>query len=70
MGFASLRDPESGQQLEGDYSQKSVDSYAAKVHQHDRELYARLRKDGVRFTKIYTDENSAIALRRLFEGRI
>ena len=70
MGFASLRDPESGQQLEGDYSQKSVDTYAAKVHQHDRELYERLRKDGVRFTKVYTDENSAIALRRLFEGRI
>ncbi|MEN8146443.1 MAG: DUF58 domain-containing protein [Campylobacterota bacterium] len=70
MGFASLRDPETGQQLEGDYSQKSVDSYTAKVHQHDRELYERLRKDGVRFTKIYTDENSAIALRRLFEGRI
>ena len=70
MGFASLRDPETGQQLEGDYSQKSVDLYAAKVHQHDRELYERLRKDGVRFTKVYTDENSAIALRRLFEGRI
>ncbi|MGB5964180.1 MAG: DUF58 domain-containing protein [Sulfurimonadaceae bacterium] len=70
MGFASLRDPETGQQLEGDYSQKSVDAYAKKVHEHDRELYSQLRKDGVRFTKIYTDENSAIGLRRLFEGRI
>jgi uncharacterized protein (DUF58 family) len=70
MGFASLRDPETGVQLEGDYSQKSVDAYAKKVHAHDRELYSTLRKDGVRFTKVYTDENSAIALRRLFEGRI
>ncbi len=70
MGFASLRDPETGVQLEGDYAQKSVDAYSAKVHEHDRELYARLRKDGVRFTKVYTNENSAIALRRLFEGRI
>ena len=69
MGFASLRDPETGEQLEGDYSQKSVNAYAKRVHQHDRALYERLRKDGVRFTKIYTDENSAIALRRLFEGR-
>ena len=69
MGFSSLVDPETGQQLEGDFSQKSVDAYAQKVHQHDRELYAKLRKDGVRFSKIYTDENSAIALRRLFEGR-
>ena len=70
MGFASLRDPETGVQLEGDYSQKSVDAYAKKVHAHDRVLYSTLRKEGVRFTKIYTDENSAIALRRLFEGRI
>ncbi|WP_345977082.1 DUF58 domain-containing protein [Sulfurimonas sp. HSL3-7] len=70
MGFASLRDPETGVQLEGDYSQKSVDAYAKKVHAHDRTLYSTLRKDGVRFTKIYTDENSAIALRRLFEGQI
>jgi len=70
MGFASLRDPETGQHLEGDFSQKSVNAYAAKVHAHDRELYAQLRKDEVRFTKIYTDENSAIALRRLFEGRV
>ena len=70
MGFASLRDPETGMQLEGDYSQKSVDAYAKKVHLHDRELYSTFRKDGIRFTKIYTDENSAIALRRLFEGRI
>lgn len=70
MGFASLRDPETGVQLEGDYSQKSVDAYAKKVHAHDRELYSLFRKEGVRFTKVYTDENSAIALRRLFEGRI
>ncbi len=70
MGFSSLRDPESGLQLEGDYTQKSVDTYAKKVHEHDRELYSTLRKDGIHFTKIYTDENSAIALRRLFEGRI
>jgi len=70
MGFSSLRDPETGVQLEGDYTQKSVDAYAQKVHEHDRALYSKLRKDGIRFTKVYTDENSAIALRRLFEGRI
>jgi len=70
MGFSSLRDPETGVQLEGDYTQKSVDAYAQKVHEHDRALYSKFRKDGIRFTKVYTDENSAIALRRLFEGRI
>ncbi len=69
MGFSSLVDPESGAVLEGDFNSKSVDSYAARVHAHDRELYATLRKHQVRFTKVYTDANASVALRRLFEGR-
>ena len=69
MGFSSLVDPESGAVLEGDFNSKSVDSYAARVHAHDRELYATLRKHQVRFTKVYTDVNASVALRRLFEGR-
>ncbi|MEA1982618.1 MAG: DUF58 domain-containing protein, partial [Campylobacterota bacterium] len=69
MGFSSLVDPESGAVLEGDFNSKSVDSYASRVHAHDRELYATLRKNQVRFTKVYTDANTSVALRRLFEGR-
>jgi len=69
MGFSSLVDPESGAVLEGDFSTSSVKAYAEKVHAHDRALYARLRKDQIRFTKVYTDTVPAVALRRLFEGR-
>jgi uncharacterized protein (DUF58 family) len=69
MGFSSLVDPESGVTLEGDFNKSSVASYAARVHAHDRELYRVFRKDQVRFTKIYTDTNASVALRRLFEGR-
>jgi len=69
MGFASLVDPESGAVLEGDFNSASVEAYAKKVKEHDRELYATLTKNQIRFTKIYTDENVAVALRRLFEGR-
>ena len=69
MGFSSLIDPESGATLEGDFNKKSVESYAARVQAHDKELFAQLRKDRIRFTKIYTDTNSAVAIRRLFEGR-
>jgi len=69
MGFSSLIDPESGETLEGDFNKSSVESYAAKVQAHDRELFAQLRKDRIRFTKVYTDANSAVAIRRLFEGR-
>ena len=69
MGFSSLIDPESGATLEGDFNKKSVQSYASRVQAHDRELYARFRKDRIRFTKVYTDSNVSVAIRRLFEGR-
>jgi len=69
MGFASLVDPESGAVLEGDFNSSSVESYAKKVALHDHNLYETFRKDKVRFTKIYTDENPSVNLRRLFEGR-
>ena len=32
-------------------------------------LYETFRKHQIRFTKVYTDGNVGVALRRLFEGR-
>ena len=69
MGISSLVDPESGVVLEGDFNSSSVDSYAKKVQLHDRKLYETFRKHQIRFTKVYTDGNVGVALRRLFEGR-
>ena len=69
MGFASLLDPESGATLEGDFNKASVREYASRVYAHDHSLYETLRKDQVRFTKIYTDSLVSVELRRLFEGR-
>ncbi len=69
MGFSSLVDPESGATLEGDFNTSSVATYAKRVHAHDRALYKQLRKDQIRFTKIYTDTNASVALRRLFERK-
>lgn len=69
MGFSSLVDPQSGATLEGDFNKNSVEEYARRVHAHDRELYSTFRKQQVRFSKIYTNENVSVALRRLFEGR-
>ncbi len=68
FGFATLRDPETGQLLEGDFSVRTVHDYTAKVRAHDHRLYERFRKDGIRFTKIYTDDHIGVKLRRLFEG--
>ncbi len=69
MGFSSLVDPESGAVLEGDFNSSSVNSYAAKVAEHDHQLFNTFRKHQIRFTKIYTDSFASVELRRLFEGR-
>lgn len=69
MGFASLVDPQSGAVLEGDFSSSSIEAYKKRVYEHDHKLFEILKKDGVRFTKIYTDSIASVELRRLFEGR-
>lgn len=69
MGFASLVDPQSGAVLEGDFSSSSIEAYKKRVYEHDRKLFEVLKKDGIRFTKIYTDSLPSVELRRLFEGR-
>ena len=69
MGFASLVDPESGAVLEGDFNSSSVKAYAKKVQAHDHNLFETLRKDQIRFTKVYTESFASVDLRRLFEGR-
>ncbi len=70
FGFSTLQDPESGAELEGDFNSSTMKAYEAKVAAHDHQLYERLRKDQVRFVKIYTDEPAIVKLRRLFEGNI
>lgn len=69
MGFSSLVDPQSGSNLEANFTPSSVKSYAKKVHEHDHKLFDTLAKHQVKFTKIYTDAFVAVELRRLFEGR-
>lgn len=70
MGFSALIDPESGAVLEGDFNARSVRKYHEKVREHDAALFERLRRDGIRATKLYTDAPASVTLRRLFEGRI
>jgi len=69
MGFASLVDPESGAVLEGDFNSSSVKAYSKRVAEHDHKLFETLRRDQIRFTKIYTDGLAGVDIRRLFEGR-
>lgn len=70
MGFSALIDPESGAVLEGDFNERSVKRYRERVRGHDIELFETFRAHGIRATKLYTDANAIVTLRRLFEGRV
>jgi uncharacterized protein (DUF58 family) len=70
MGFSALIDPESGAVLEGDFNERSVKRYRDRIKAHDIELFESFRVSGVRGTKLYTDANAVVTLRRLFEGRV
>lgn len=70
MGYTALIDPESGAVLEGDFNERSVKRYRDRLHAHDVELFETFRRHGVRATKLYTDGNAVVTLRRLFEGRV
>lgn len=70
MGFSALIDPESGAVLEGDFNERSVKRYRERVRAHDIELFETFRTHGIRATKLYTDANAIVTLRRLFEGRV
>lgn len=70
FGFTAMIDPESGSVLEGDFNTASVQKYHEKVRAHDAKLFEQFRHDGIRSTKLYTDTNAVVTLRRLFEGRL
>ena len=69
FGFASLVDPETNEVLEGDFNSHTIKEYKKRVIANDRRLYETFKKHQVRFTKIYTDMNESVMLRRLFEAR-
>jgi uncharacterized protein (DUF58 family) len=70
FGFTAMIDPENGAVLEGDFNAASVQKYHEKVRAHDGLLFEKFRRDGIRATKLYTNANTAMSLRRLFEGRL
>lgn len=70
MGFTALIDPENASVLEGDFNTASIQKYHEKIRAHDGMLFEQFRRDGIRYTKLYTDSNASVILRRLFEGRL
>ncbi len=62
LGYLRLVDPESGTSMEGDINSSVMAEYRKEMIANDRRLYKHLRKNGIRYIKLYTDEDPFIKL--------
>ncbi len=69
LGYLRVMDMESSRVFEGNIGAKELDTYTKALVQNDEKLYAHFKKNNIRFTKIYTDEEPFLKLARLFGGR-
>ena len=56
LGDATWCDPETGEEVELFFDEKRAHAYAQAYAEHDRKLFARFRRDGVRAFRLYTDQ--------------
>jgi len=62
LGYLRLIDMETKQSFEGDIDAGTFKNYKKALHENDEKLYKQFKKQGVRFTKIYTHEEPTIKL--------
>jgi len=64
LGYLRLIDMESRKSLEGNIDSDMLKRYKKALHDNDEKLYKQFKKQGVRFSKIYTDEEPTLKLMR------
>ncbi len=69
LGFISLIDPVRLIFGNTDLNKNSIEKRKKEIYRKDHELYSHFRKNRVRFTKIYTNEEPFVKLSKLFIGR-
>ena len=69
LGYIRVLDMESSKSFEGNIGSAEVKSYEKSLAENDAKLYAHFKKNAVRFTKIYTDEEPYLRLVKLLGGR-
>jgi len=62
LGYLRLIDMETKQSFEGDVDGGTLKNYKKALHDNDEKLYKQFKKQGVRFTKVYTDEEPTLKL--------
>ena len=62
LGYLRLIDMETKQSFEGDINSATLKQYEKALHDNDEKLYSQFKKQGVRFTKVYTNEEPTLKL--------
>lgn len=62
LGYLRLIDMETKQSFEGDVNGLALKNYKKALHDNDERLYRQFKKQGIRFSKIYTHEEPALKL--------
>ena len=62
LGYLRLIDMETKQSFEGDVTGSTLKNYKKALHDNDEKLYKQFKKQGVRFTKVYTHEEPTLKL--------
>jgi len=62
LGYLRLVDMESGRSFEGNIDSGTVHRYKHALYENDDRLYREFKKHGIRFAKIYTDEDAYLKL--------
>ena len=62
LGYLRLIDMETKQSFEGDVNGSTLKNYKKALHENDEKLYKQFKKQGVRFTKVYTHEEPTLKL--------
>ncbi|HIM93987.1 MAG TPA: DUF58 domain-containing protein [Campylobacterales bacterium] len=68
LGYLRVMDMESSKVFEGNIGAAELDTYTKALNDNDEKLYTHFKKNNIRFTKIYTDEEPFLKLARLFGG--
>lgn len=62
LGYLRLIDMETKKSFEGDVDSTMLKNYKKALHDNDEKLYKQFKKQGIRFTKVYTHEEPALKL--------
>ncbi len=62
LGYLRLIDMETKRSFEGDIDSGALKQYKKALHDNDEKLYKQFKKQGVRFTKVYTHEEATLKL--------